>query len=420
LKILPSKKIRGKINVPADKSISHRSLILNGFAKGSSVIRNLLDSDDVRTSFSILSGMGVHFDGDFNTLRIKPVVRPGSGQYDSGNSGTSIRLISGLVSGYKGEYEFSGDPSLSSRPMKRISEPLTQMGGSFSWFDKEGFLPFGIRGSNVLNGIEFYNKKKSAQVKSAILLAGINASGETTVIEEVQSRDHTERMFKYMGADIKTEQNRITVKRSKLMGMDMLVPGDFSSASFFLALGACHQNAELRISNVSLNPSRTAFFKLLKLMGAEVEIIDETDDIEPYGVISIRTSTLKAVEVPEELIPNMIDEIPLVALLGCFAEGRTLVKHAAELRVKESDRIAILCKNMKKIGVEITERDDGFELTGPQRIKGGIAESHQDHRMAMLFAICGLLSEDGVEVINPECCSISFPTFFELIREITE
>jgi 3-phosphoshikimate 1-carboxyvinyltransferase len=201
--------------------------------------------------------------------------------------------------------------------------------------------------------------------------------------------------------------------------MDMIIPGDFSSASFFLALGACHKNASIMIKNVSLNPSRTAFFKVLQMMGADVEILQRVDDIEPYGIVVVRSSELRGIEVPIELIPNMIDEVPLVALLACFADGKTVVKNAFELRVKESDRIAILCKNMKSIGVEINETADGFEIEGKQKIKGGIAESHHDHRMAMLFSICGLLSEEGVELVNPECCSISFPTFFELLKEIT-
>ncbi len=418
MKILPSKKIRGDIKVPTDKSISHRSLILNGFANTSSVVRNILNSDDVKSSFTIMKGMGVKFKGDFNKLSIEPASRPESGPYYCGNSGTTVRLVSGLVSGYEGKYQFSGDDSLSLRPMKRISIPLTEMGSLFNW-ENEGYLPYTVNGSDSLNGIVFYNKKKSAQVKSAILLAGLNASGETTVIEDVPSRDHTERMLGYMGADIKTEDGKITIRKSEINGMDMQIPGDFSSSAFFLALCACHGNAELRIENVSLNPSRIAFLKLLKLMGGDVEIIEKNDDIEPYGVISIRTSDLKAVEVPETLIPNMIDEIPLVALLGCFAEGKTVVRNASELRVKESDRIAILCKNMRKIGVDIIEKEDGFELEGPQRITGGVVASHHDHRMAMLFSVCGLLSEEGVEVINPECCSISFPNFYELLKEIT-
>ena len=419
MRINSSDTIRGDFTVPPDKSISHRGFILTGFADTGSVISNVLSADDVKTTYEIMKRLGVQIRGDFEKFEITPGKEPVASALYCGNSGTTTRLVSGLVSGFDGAFSFTGDRSLSRRPMKRIATPLSNMGATFKWKGEAGYLPYTVNGTSTLKGIHFLNEKKSAQVKSAVLLAGLRAEGKTEIIEPVQTRDHTERLLSHMGADIEREGNRITLVPSRTEGIELKIPGDFSSASFFLALGACHTNADITIRNVSLNPSRTAFLKILEKMGADVALTDKTDDIEPYGTISIRSSTLHGIDVPGGLIPNMIDEIPLIALLGTFAEGRTQVKDAGELRFKESDRIAMLCSNFRAIGVEIEEREDGFVVEGPQQIRGGKTDSGNDHRMAMLSSLCGVLSDEGVYIKNPECVSISFPDFFSLLDEIS-
>ncbi len=418
MKIMPAKKIRGTVQVPSDKSISHRSMILTGFARTQSRITNILESDDVKSTFQAMKKLGVGFFGDFKDLKVKPCEKPSSCDLYCGNSGTTTRLLAGLVSPYEGIYSFSGDASLSKRPMERICDPISKMNGTVSWGKKKGFLPFTITGSH-LSGIRFENKKKSAQVKSAILLAGLRAEGQTTIIEEVQTRDHTERLLKHMGAKISVNENEIALRACEIKGLSLDIPGDFSSAAFFLTLGICHENAKIDVLKCSINSSRTALIDVMSMMGAKVSLRDKQDNLEPYATISVGSSNLQGITIPERYIPNMIDELPLLALMGSQAHGKTTLRNASELRVKESDRIRVLCTNMKAIGVEITELEDGFEIEGPQKIKGGIADSFNDHRMAMLFAIAGVLSQEGVEIKRPECVSVSFPGFFSLLNEVS-
>lgn len=418
MRINPSKKIKGSITIPPDKSISHRSLILTGMARNESTISNILESDDIKSSLNAMQKLGATFSGNFKEMTITPFKKPVSSQLNCENSGTTTRLLSGVVSSYEGIFDFIGDDSLSTRPMKRISEPLTKMGSQFVWQSKEGFLPFTIKGGK-LRGIAYDNIKRSAQVKSAILLAGLRADGTTIVYEQTKTRDHTERLLTQMGADIRTGEGKVEIRASEIEGLKMTIPGDFSSAAFFLALAACHEHAILEIKNCSTNPSRTGLFEILSKMGADVSLSNEHQDLEPYGDITIKSSQLTGIQIPDHLIPNMIDELPLIALLGCHANGKTTVRNASELRVKESDRIAILCEMFKNIGVSITELEDGFEIEGPQTIKGGVAESHHDHRMAMLAAVCGVLSQEGVQIKNHECVSVSFPSFFETLQTIT-
>lgn len=418
MRIDPTKRIKGSITTPPDKSISHRSLIMTGIAKSRSIIKNILESDDIKSSLNAMQKLGASISGDFDQMTIIPFNHPNSAQLNCGNSGTTARLLSGVVSSYEGTYEFLGDESLSARPMKRVSEPLSKMGSQFFWESKEGFLPFTIMGGN-LNGINYENEKRSAQVKSALLLAGLRAEGTTTVHEKTKTRDHTERLLSQMGADITIEDGKIELRASEIGGLEMTIPGDFSSAGFFIALAACHDHATIEIKNCSTNPSRTGLFEILRKMGADISLSNEHNDLEPFGDITVKSSRLKGIQVPDYLIPNMIDELPLVALLGCHATGKTTVRNASELRVKESDRIAILCEQFKNLGISITEFEDGFEIEGPQMIRGGIAESHHDHRMAMLAGVCGALSQEGVYVNNHECCSVSFPSFFETLKTIT-
>ena len=418
MKISPSNKITGIISVPPDKSISHRAFIISGIAKTQSTIRNILESDDVKTSLTTMQKLGVGFSGDFGKMTISPFTKPKSSQLYCGNSGTTTRLVSGVVSAYEGVYDFSGDESLTARPMERISTPLSRMGSVFAWKGKKGYLPYSIKGG-TLEGIRYENMKRSAQVKSAILLAGLKAKGPTTVYETIKTRDHTERLLSQMGAEINFNDETIELNPSEINGLVMTIPGDFSSASFFLTLSACHQNASIAIQKCSTNSSRTALLEIMRLMGADVVVNNQHDDLEPYADIHVKSSDLTGIQIPDHYIPNMIDELPLVAILACHAKGKTVVRNASELRVKETDRIAILCEILRNLGVSIKEYEDGFEVEGPQTIRGGIADSHNDHRMAMLGGICGILSQEGVKIERAECCSVSFPNFFEKLKEIT-
>ncbi|HNS35677.1 MAG TPA: 3-phosphoshikimate 1-carboxyvinyltransferase, partial [Mesotoga sp.] len=334
-----------------------------------------------------------------------------------GNSGTTARLMAGVLSGKRGTHILFGDESLSVRPMRRVIAPLKEMGARISARQEDSLLPMCIAGGE-LNGCDHSLSVASAQVKSAILLAGIQAEGVTTVTEPHCSRDHTERLLQSMGARISVSEKRVEVERSELLPVRFSIPGDISSAAFLIALAVLHENGKLTIRNVGLNGGRTGFLRLLISMGADIELEVEESSPEPVGTIVARPSRLRGVEVGSALIPSMIDELPLIALAGAFAEGTTTVRGAGELRKKESDRISVTVQNFRRIGVEIHEYEDGFSIEGPQRIMGGKVDSYGDHRIAMLFSIAGLLSEEGVEITNTEAVGVSFPGFFQTLEEV--
>ncbi len=414
--ITPVDRIDAEIKVPSDKSISHRCLLFSALAGSQSRIFNLLESEDVKSTYEALKKIGIRFEGNFNDLKVFPEkVENTEYHIYCGNSGTTARIIMGLMGGIEGEFVLTGDASLSARPMKRVTEPLGRMGVDFSYENREGFLPIRLKGSGNLKSIDFVNEKSSAQVKSAVILAGLKSDGVTRVLEKVKSRDHTERILKHMGADIEVADNCVAVRKSVLSGLNMAVPGDFSSAAFFIALSLVHGNSSIKLKDVSVNPTRTGLLDIIGLMGGSFEVTDKHGEVEPIADISVKTSELHGVEIPPELVPAAIDELPLVALLGAKARGRTVLRNASELRVKESDRIAVLCEGMRKIGVMINELEDGFEVEGVQNIQGGVADSYDDHRMAMLFSLCGLVSEKGVDVRHHSSVGISFPNFFDIV-----
>jgi len=416
MRILPKKKINSEIKVPADKSISHRCLLFPSIADEESTVHNLLESADVISTYSAMRKIGICFEGDFKKLKIIPKhVKNLEYDINCGNSGTTARIITGLFAGIKGKFHLHGDESLSKRPMGRVTNPLGRMGVKFTYKKENGFLPLEIEGIDNLTGVDFYNSNSSAQVKSAILLAGLKANGITRVEEPVKSRDHTERMLKTMGVKVEVAGNSVSVRKSNLHGIEMTVPGDFSSAAFFIVLGLVHPNCRIKLKNVSLNPTRTGLLGILDIMGGKYEISNVCNDNEPFGDIYIETSDLKGCTVPENLIPSCIDELPLLALLGANAEGETIMRNAGELRVKESDRIKTVCEGMREIGVDVKELDDGFCIMGKQKIPGGEVETYGDHRMAMLFSLCGLVSEDGVKVKDHYSVNISFPSFFDIL-----
>lgn len=419
MKVKPSKFIRGSIIPPPDKSITHRALIISSMGNKKSTFYNLLNSLDTKRTFHILKKLGIRFVGDFKRMEIVPSkISVPSEPLFCGNSGTTARLMMGFLSSKEGTFFLYGDKSLSRRPMRRVIEPLEKMGVRFLAKDGE-YLPLALRGGK-LSKIKHVEEIGSAQVKSAIILAALKADGISTIVEKNKSRDHTERMVKAFGGNIKVINNTILVEPSELGSITMKIPGDFSSAAFFIVLGVLHGNARLVIENVNLNPTRTGLLDVLKTMGANLEISIDENNIEPVGKITVETSKLIGTEIKGSLIPKMIDELPLVALLGVFADGETIVRNAEELRKKESDRIKTLVENFRILGIEIEELRDGFKIKGPQNIKGGRVDPKGDHRMAMLFSIAGILSDEGVEVIDSKIVSISFPNFFKTLETITE
>lgn len=417
MRIKPSTKIRGKITVPSDKSITHRALMICSMSEGKSVVRNLLQSDDTESTLGVMTAVGGNFKGNFDRLEISPASwREAAQPLNCGNSGTTTRLVTGLLSTVKGFHVLHGDDSLSKRPMKRVIEPLKNMGACIAARREDSLLPVALVGKS-LNGFNHELPVASAQVKSALLLAAVRTAGKTCVSEPESSRDHTERMLRSMGAVIKTTGKVVEVYGGSLSGLNFTVPGDFSSAAFFLTLAILHENASITVENVGLNETRIGLLKVLKEMGAEIEWIVKEYAPEPLGTVTARTSRLRGIEV-DTLVPSMIDELPLLALVGALAEGTTTLRGAGELRKKESDRISVTVENFRKLGIEIIEREDGFVVKGPQEITGGMANSRGDHRMAMLFSVAGCLSREGVEIDGSEVVKISFPGFFKTLEEV--
>ncbi|AEX84511.1 3-phosphoshikimate 1-carboxyvinyltransferase [Marinitoga piezophila KA3] len=420
MRIMPIKKIRAKLSMPADKSITHRALILSSLAKDESIINNLLLSEDTKRTFEILKKIGMRFSGDFNKLKIIPQkIKEDKYELYCGNSGTTARLLSGYFTSKNGLFLLTGDQSLSKRPMKRVVEPLRQMGANIE--TRNNKLPLKIIGGK-LKGIDYTLPISSAQVKSAIIIAGLDAEGKTIIRGDKSSRDHTERMLEYMGANIKVSKNYVEIQKSELYPLkNFYIPGDISSAAFFITLGILHENAKITIENVGLNNTRMGYIEILKSMGANIEYEIIENEPEPYGNIYVETSKdLHGIEIPENLIPAAIDELPLLALVGTNVDGKIILRNATELRVKESDRIKSIVDNFKNLGIRIKEYPDGFEISGKQRIKGGKIETFGDHRIAMMFGIAGLISEEGIYIENEKDVEISFPEFFQLINQLSK
>ena len=426
--IKKAKLLKGKLRVPSDKSISHRAIILSALANGTSVVKNFLKARDTLTTVDIYRKMGIQIDKEHGLFFVHGKGLDGLKEPDNvlymGNSGTTTRLTLGVIAGQRFFATLTGDDSLRKRPMRRVLSPLKMMGAHVDGREKGEYLPVAIRGGN-LRGIEFFNERASAQVKSAILLAGLTTSRKTTVIEPVMSRDHTERMLKSMGARIKAEFDeggyRVHILGGKdLNAIDIDVPADPSSAAFFVAGAVLLEGSEVLLEEVLINPSRDGFFRKLKEMGANIEYINQRQQAgEPIADILVKYSPeLKAVSVEKQEIPSMIDELPLLALVATQAEGETIIKDAKELRVKESDRILAVVENLKALSVEVEELEDGMIIRGKQKIKGGVVESYKDHRIAMGFSILGLISEEGITIKDAECATISYPDFYNDLEKL--
>ena len=415
--------IRAEITVPPDKSISHRGLMLNAIADGEARVDNLLESEDIRSTQRCLQALGAEIDWPEGTSTA--IVR-GKGLHglfesddvlDCGNSGTTMRLLSGLLAGNPLLSILTGDASLRRRPMARIIRPLRQMGATLYGRKGDTVPPIVIKGGN-LRGISYESPVASAQVKSAVLFAGLYADGRSEVIEPSATRDHTERMLAAMGAAIDYGPGRARIDPGVgLRAVDVQVPGDISSAAPWLVLAACHPDAEICLRNVNINPTRTGILDILRDMGADVELADErTSGGEPVADIFVRSSKLRATEVGGDLIPRAIDELPLVAVLAAHAEGTTTVRDAAELRVKESDRVEAVATVLGRMGAKLRARDDGFAVVGPTPLHGAKVDAEGDHRIGMLAAIAGSLAE-GETRVEDDAVGVSYPAFWhELAR----
>ena len=408
--------LNGVVEIPADKSISHRAVMFSSLAKGKSLIKNFSSGADPHSTLNVFSKLGIEYKFlDEKTLEIVSdgCLKAPSEHLDCGNSGTTMRLMSGILAGQNFDSVLVGDESLSKRPMKRVIEPIYLMGGQIE--AQGGHAPLKITGSK-LKGIDYISKLASAQVKSCVLLAGLFADGVTSFTEPAISRNHTELMLKYLGADLSVEGKKVSVRSSELVAKEIEICGDISSAAFFIVAGLIVPNSDIVLKNVGLNPTRAGILEVVRKMGGNIEILDEREVAgEIVGDIRVRYSDLKGCEISGEIIPRLIDELPVIAVLATQAQGETIVRDAGDLRNKEADRISALVCELRKIGVEIEELPDGFVVSGKQQIKGGAeVEVYHDHRLAMSFYVAGLIAENEILIKEFQWVDISFPEFLSL------
>ena len=422
MKLEPAAQVTGHVGVPGDKSISHRAVLLGALGEGETEVRGFLRAGDTQATVDAMRAFGVQVDDvSEDELTVHGVGLRGlqSGTADCANAGTLLRLVTGVVAGQTGRYVLTGDESLSSRPMERVAAPLRQMGAQIETTD--GHAPVIVEGSDSLQGITYQLPVASAQVKSAILLAGLNAGSPTTVGEPKPTRDHTELMLQAAGVGVRRKPAGVTIEPAAAMRLgEVDVPGDFSSAAPLLAAAAIVPGSELTIHDVGLNPRRTGLLDVLDRMGAHVAVFNKHRVAgELVGDVTIKYTELDAVEVTADEVPLLVDELPLVALLASHARGDSIVRGAEELRLKETDRIEAVTDGLKALGARIRSRRDGWIVTGvPTRLKGGRIDARGDHRIAMLGAVAGLASREGVDVLGAETVAISFPGFFELLESV--
>lgn len=427
LHVSPATTVSGSIQVPGDKSISHRAAIFGALAQGTTRVSNFLRAGDTLGTLAMLRELGIAIRLPDNSGEILEVEGRGfdglsapQNALDCGNSGTTARLMMGVLAGQSFQSTLSGDESLAKRPMDRVQIPLCRMGAEIRGVGDRCTPPLEIRGGN-LRAIEYPMPVASGQLKSAILLAGLRAQGTTTVIEPAPSRDHTERMLRGFGVEVETRDNRVGVRGGQeLRATDISVPGDISSATFFFVAAALRPGWELTVRGVGVNPTRTGSLDVLRAMGAEVLLSNERESGgEPLADVTIRGRELQATEIGGALIPRLVDELPVLALLATQAQGTTIIRDAAEMRVKESDRIAVITRELTKLGAQIEERPDGMVIHGPTKLVGATVSSPKgDHRIAMTLAIAGLIAEGQTTVENADAVTSSFPNFAVLLEEI--
>lgn len=428
--VTPPSKIDQSISLPGDKSISIRALILNTMANGSAHISNLCEGDDRISILRCLVGLGSQIDicnpcpeqhrGDcFNVVGkgSSGLVKPTS-ELDAGNSGTTMRLLTGLLAAQPFTSVISGDESLRSRPMGRIIQPLSLMGATISGKKNNTLAPLVVQGKS-LTGIDYLMPQASAQVKSSILIAGLNATGKTTVHQPAKSRDHTERMMRFMGANIEEEGLSISVTKSELVSKDVIIPGDASGAAFWIVAGCCHPNARILLKEVGINPSRIHIIDVLKSMGASIEINNVREDgPEPIADILVKSSELVGTTIEGNSIPYIIDEIPVLAIAATMAKGTTVFSDAAELRLKESDRIRATADGINSLGGHVEEHKNGLTIHGTKTLTGSYVNSYGDHRIAMAMGIAGLIGKGKTVVSGAEAAAISYPDFWKILDSL--
>lgn len=415
-------RLRGEVTVPGDKSISHRSVMFGSLAKGTTRITGFLQGADCLSTISCFQKMGVSIENLGGTVLVH-----GNGLHglkapdqvlDCGNSGTTTRLISGILSAQDFSVTLTGDASIQKRPMKRIMEPLSQMGADITSINGNGCAPLAIHGKS-LHGIHYQSPVASAQVKSSILLAGLYAEGETSVTEPSLSRNHTELMLKEFGADVRTEGTTAIIRpANELFSQEIFVPGDISSAAFFLAAGLMIPNSEILIRNVGINPTRDGMIRVCQAMGGDLILTPVQKSGEPVADILVRSGSLHGIDIHGDIIPTLIDELPMIAAMACFAEGDTIIRDAAELKVKESNRIAVMTENLQRMGADVEETEEGMIIHGGKPLHGAVIDSHLDHRIAMTFAITAGLAEGETEILGAECVNISYPGFYQDLKKL--
>ena len=414
------KGLKGTVTIPSDKSISHRAIMFTSLARGKSVIKNFSKGQDPLSSLKVCKTLGIdaEFSNEELIVKSKGILSAPQTQLDCGNSGTTMRLMSGILAGQNFNSTLIGDESLSKRPMKRVIEPLALMGAKIE--SNEFKAPLKIYGQN-LQPINYFSKLASAQVKSCILLAGMNIDGQTSFTEPYVSRNHTEIMLKYMGANISVNNTTVTIEKSDLEPKTIEICGDISSAAYFIVAGLIVPNSKIILKNVGLNPTRTGILEVAEKMDGNVEILDKKNiSGEDIGDIQISYSDLKACTIEGEIIPRLIDELPVIAVLATQAKGTTIIKDAQDLRNKESDRIKAVVTELKKIGADIEETPDGFIINGKTNLKGDTeVETYHDHRLAMSLYVAGLICDKPIAINGFEWVDISFPEFDKLFNSLS-
>ncbi|RGU34816.1 3-phosphoshikimate 1-carboxyvinyltransferase [Ruminococcus sp. AF17-22AC] len=408
--------LRGMLMVPGDKSISHRAVMFGSLAKGTTRISHFLEGADCLSTIACFRKMGIDIERNASEILVHGKGLHGlsapDGILDVGNSGTTTRLISGILAGQNFTSELDGDDSIRTRPMKRIMTPLTSMGADITSKRDNGCAPLVIDGK-TLHGIHYDSPVASAQVKSCVLLAGMYADSITSVTEPFLSRNHTEIMLNYFGAKVTSEGTTASiVPEPALNGREIQVPGDISSAAYFIAAGLLTPGSEILLKNVGINPTRAGILKVCMDMGADITLLNESTEGEPTADLLIRTSNLKGTTIEGGIIPTLIDEIPMIAVMAAFADGTTVIRDAQELKVKESDRITVMVDNLKRMGADIEGTEDGMIIHGGKPMHGAAIDSHLDHRVAMSFAVAGTICDGTMDILNGDCVNISYPEFY--------
>lgn len=417
--------LKGEIQVPGDKSISHRAIMFGSIAEGTTTVEGFLLGDDCLSTISCFRKMGVEIELDGKLVSIRSggeaSWKEPAEVLDTGNSGTTTRLIMGLLASSSFHSVVAGDASIAKRPMKRIINPLREMGADIRGRQDGQFTPLAIQGTQ-LKAIEYTLPVASAQVKSSILLAALKAEGKTVVIEPMPTRDHTEIMLEHFGASInRTAEGRIELEGGqKLTAAHVEVPGDISSAAFMIGAALITEKSTVKLTNVGINPTRTGILDVIEQMGADFDVEELETAGEPAADLTIRSSRLKGIEIGGDLIPRLIDEIPLIALIATQAEGRTVIKDAEELRVKETDRISAVVAELSKMGADIAATEDGMIINGPSKLHGASVKSYGDHRLGMMAAVAALIADGEVEIDDPDCIAVSFPNFVEEMNSLLQ